>query len=66
MQDELSGKSLSNELLALLDPEHNAATRARLRAAAARLGEGGASIRAAAAVLRAVRQWKEERLEAGD
>ncbi|HEU4596096.1 MAG TPA: lipid-A-disaccharide synthase [Pyrinomonadaceae bacterium] len=60
MQDDLTGETLSQELLALLDPERNAATRARLRAAAARLGEGGASLRAAHAVLRAVRQWKTE------
>ncbi len=58
MQNELTGESLANELLALLNPERNASTRSRLRAAAARLGEGGASLRAADAVLRAVRQFK--------
>jgi lipid-A-disaccharide synthase len=60
MQDDFNGPSLARELLALLAPAHNARVRARLRAAAARLGEGGASLRAADAVLRAVRTWKLE------
>jgi lipid-A-disaccharide synthase len=60
MQDDFTGASLARELLALLDPEHNALVRARLREATARLGEGGASLRAADAVLRAVRSWKQE------
>jgi lipid-A-disaccharide synthase len=59
MQNALDGASLGRELLALLDPERNAAARSSLRAATARLGEGGASVRAADAVLRAVRKWKE-------
>jgi lipid-A-disaccharide synthase len=58
MQNELTGESLARELLTLLGPERNAAARSRLRAAAARLGEGGASLRAADSILRAVRQWK--------
>jgi lipid-A-disaccharide synthase len=58
MQDDLTGASLARELLTLLDAEHNARTRARLREATARLGEGGASTRAADAVLRALREWK--------
>jgi lipid-A-disaccharide synthase len=58
MQGELTRESLERELLALLDPERNAAARSSLRAATARLGEGGASVRAADAVLRAVRKWK--------
>ncbi|HEX3559362.1 MAG TPA: hypothetical protein VHU19_09160 [Pyrinomonadaceae bacterium] len=60
MQEDFNGPSLARELLALLAPAHNARVRARLRAAAARLGEGGASLRAADAVLRAVRTWKLE------
>jgi lipid-A-disaccharide synthase len=60
MQDELTGESLARELLALLDTKHNATVRTSLRTAAARLGEGGASLRAADAVLRAVRLWKKE------
>jgi lipid-A-disaccharide synthase len=58
MQGGFTGEGLARELLALLEPEQNARTRARLREAAARLGEGGASLRAADAVLRALRSWK--------
>jgi len=60
LQDELSGKRLADELMALLDEERNRNMRARLREATARLGEGGASGRAAEAILRAARLWKEE------
>src|SRR5215207_9624936 len=65
MQDDFTGDSLARELLALLDPAHNAEVRARLREATARLGEGGASRRAAEAVLRALRSWKKEGEAAG-
>ncbi|HEX8560503.1 MAG TPA: lipid-A-disaccharide synthase [Pyrinomonadaceae bacterium] len=58
MQDDFTGESLARELLALLEPGRNASVRARLREATARLGEGGASLRAADAVLRALRGWK--------
>jgi lipid-A-disaccharide synthase len=58
MQDGFTGDTLARELLKLLEPGHNANTRARLREATAQLGEGGASRRAAEAVLRAVRRWK--------
>jgi lipid-A-disaccharide synthase len=60
MQDDFTGASLARELLALLDPERNARTREQLRDATARLGEGGASARAADAVLRALRRWRGE------
>lgn len=60
MQNDLTGDTLARELLSLLDAERNASTRARLREATARLGEGGASARAADAVLRALRTWKKE------
>jgi lipid-A-disaccharide synthase len=60
MQDDFNGASLARELLALLDPERNARTREQLRDATARLGEGGASTRAADAVLRALRRWRNE------
>jgi lipid-A-disaccharide synthase len=60
MQDDFTGESLARELLTLLDPARNARARAQLREATARLGEGGASLRAADAVLRAVRNWKNE------
>jgi len=58
MQGDFTGESLAREMLALLEPVHNARVRARLREAAARLGEGGASLRAADAVLNALRGWK--------
>ncbi|HVF88393.1 MAG TPA: lipid-A-disaccharide synthase, partial [Pyrinomonadaceae bacterium] len=58
MQDAFTGESLARELLQLLDAEHNARFRARLRTATARLGAGGASDFTAASVLRAVREWK--------
>ena len=58
MQNEFTGERLAEELLALLDRENNAAIRTRLREATARLGEGGASLRAADVVLRAVREWR--------
>jgi lipid-A-disaccharide synthase len=60
MQDDFNGPTLARELLALLEPETNARVRERLREVASRLGEGGASLRAADAVLRAVRGWKKE------
>jgi lipid-A-disaccharide synthase len=58
MQDDFTGESLARELLALLDPEHNANVRAQLREATVRLGEGNASARAAEALLRALRRWR--------
>jgi len=58
MQDDFTGATLALELLSLLEPERNARTRERLRDATARLGEGGASARAADAVLHALRDWK--------
>ncbi len=58
MQDDFTGDTLARELLALLDPAHNAEVRARLRDATARLGEGGASRRAAEVVLGALRRWR--------
>ena len=59
IQDELTGKRLADELTLLLDEERNREMRARLTEATARLGEGGASRRAAHAVLRAVRSWRQ-------
>jgi len=61
MQHDFTGETLAAELLKLLDPTHNAATRARLRTATEGLGAGGASKRAAEAILRVVRKWKTER-----
>ena len=58
LQGDFTGESLARELLTLLEPARNALARERLRAAAARLGAGGASLRAADAVLNALRGWK--------
>ncbi|HMQ02776.1 MAG TPA: lipid-A-disaccharide synthase [Pyrinomonadaceae bacterium] len=52
IQDELTPEALSSELLRLLEPAENGKVRERLKTAVARLGEGGASMRAAEAVLR--------------
>ncbi|HJQ32539.1 MAG TPA: lipid-A-disaccharide synthase [Pyrinomonadaceae bacterium] len=60
MQHDFTGERLARELLTLLQPEQNALTREQLREATARLGEGGASLRAADAVLRALRRWRGE------
>lgn len=58
IQNDLTGEKLSEELLSLLDDERNREFRARLTAATDRLGAGGASLRAADAVLGAIRGWK--------
>jgi lipid-A-disaccharide synthase len=58
MQNDFTGDTLAAELLKLLDPTRNAATRARLRAATHGLGAGGASQRAAEAILRVIAEWK--------
>lgn len=60
MQDALNGERLADELLSLLDEERNAAMRTRLHEVAQQLGEGGASERAAAVVLNALEDWKEQ------
>jgi lipid-A-disaccharide synthase len=51
IQNDLTGESLGRELLALLDPARNTAMRAELSHVAERVGAGGASIRAARAIL---------------
>ncbi|HSE19985.1 MAG TPA: lipid-A-disaccharide synthase [Pyrinomonadaceae bacterium] len=52
MQDMLTGENLASKLLALLEPETNRTMRASLRDVAHKLGEPGASQRAADAILR--------------
>lgn len=47
MQDQLTGKTLAQELLKLLDPERNRTARDQLRQVAQKLGDPGASNRAA-------------------
>ena len=51
MQDQLTGKNLAQELLNLLDPERNRAARNQLRQVAQKLGDPGASQRAADLIL---------------
>lgn len=51
IQHELSPQSVAAELSRLLDPDHNAAVRDELRSAGEKLGSGGASRRAAEAIL---------------
>ncbi len=57
MQSDFTGEALARELMELLDAERNHHARTQLREAVARLGTGGASERAAAAVIRALRNW---------
>jgi lipid-A-disaccharide synthase len=51
MQEDLTGENLTSKLLELLDPETNRAMRKRLREVAHKLGEPGASHRAAELIL---------------
>jgi lipid-A-disaccharide synthase len=52
IQDELNGNRLASELLDLLRPEKTAAMKTKLKEVVAKLGEGGASERAAKAILK--------------
>ena len=52
MQDRLTGKNLVQELLRLLDPEANKVARENLRNVASKLGQPGASNKAAATILK--------------
>jgi lipid-A-disaccharide synthase len=51
VQNDFTAESLAAELAKLLDPSENTSMRAKLKAAADKLGHGGASKRAAAAIL---------------
>jgi lipid-A-disaccharide synthase len=51
IQDQFSGESLARELLALLDPVRNAAMRTELKEVVEKIGDPGASDRAAQAIL---------------
>jgi lipid-A-disaccharide synthase len=51
MQDKFTGESLARELFSLLEPRRNAAMRAELQEVAQKIGEPGASHRAALAIL---------------
>ncbi|HSK62726.1 MAG TPA: hypothetical protein VK893_02760, partial [Pyrinomonadaceae bacterium] len=52
MQNDLTAEKLSSELLKLLDPATNRTARAQLAEVAHKLGETGASERAAESILR--------------
>ena len=56
IQDELNGESLARELLALLNPDRNAAMRAELKEVTRKIGDSGASDRAARAILTFISQ----------
>ncbi len=51
IQDQLNGESLASELLSLLNPDRNASMRAELKEVAAKIGDPGASDRAALAIV---------------
>lgn len=53
MQNELSGERLADEIASLLDKDRNSRLRAELHEVAGKLGEGGASERAAEAIVAA-------------
>ena len=55
MQDDFTGASLARELVSLLDSQRNAEMRKELKEVMGKLGEPGASRRAAQAILRFVR-----------
>ncbi len=54
IQDDFTPDILSAELFRLLETEHNEKMRAELRAVSDKLGHGGASVRAAQAILREI------------
>jgi lipid-A-disaccharide synthase len=54
IQDEFTGESLAAELFRILVPDENARVRKRLQVATDKLGHGGASRRAAEAILKLV------------
>ncbi len=51
IQDDLNGESLARELLELLKPDRNAVMRAELKEVTKKIGDPGASDRAAHAIL---------------
>ncbi|HEX7332379.1 MAG TPA: lipid-A-disaccharide synthase [Pyrinomonadaceae bacterium] len=55
MQDQLLGENLAHEILKLLEPETNKSMRAALRDVAHKLGDPGASQRAAEQILKSIR-----------
>lgn len=57
IQDDFTPQNLARELFRLLEPETNSKTRERLREVTAELGTGGASSRAAQAILRLLKEF---------
>jgi lipid-A-disaccharide synthase len=55
MQDQLQGETLAHEILKLLEPETNSSVRSSLRNVAHKLGDPGASQRAAEQILTSIR-----------
>jgi lipid-A-disaccharide synthase len=58
MQNELNGERLATELVSLLNTDRAAAMRAQLNEVSQKLGEGGASRRAAELILSAIQGWR--------
>jgi lipid-A-disaccharide synthase len=58
IQDQFTGESLSQELLGLLEKDRNAAMRAELKEVAEKIGDPGASRRAAETILEFIRDHK--------
>ena len=58
MQDDLTGKNLTHELLKLLDGETNRKAREDLRAVAGKLGQPGASMRAANVIVNFLQDYR--------
>ena len=54
IQNDFTAQTLAAELLRLLEPSENARTRKKLKTAADKLGQGGASKRAAEEILKLV------------
>jgi lipid-A-disaccharide synthase len=61
MQDDFTGHGLSRELVSLLSPERNAGMRADLKEVIRRIGEPGASKRAARAIVEFINRVSEAR-----
>ncbi|OLE61630.1 MAG: lipid-A-disaccharide synthase [Cyanobacteria bacterium 13_1_40CM_2_61_4] len=59
MQNDFNGERLAAEIISLLGVGRNKALRVQLQEVAARLGDGGASQRAAERVLEALREWSD-------
>jgi len=61
IQDDFTGETLVGELMSLLDPDRNLAMRAELKEVMKRIGEPGASARAAKVILEFMKEVSEAR-----